>query len=79
MAKKNQEFMNSNDFKELTDAERKERFKEILEESEELDSNQDINISTQGEEEEEGYDPKEEELDPEDIDGDDEEDDTNFE
>ena len=32
----------------------KERFKEILEESEELDSNQDINISTQGEEEEEG-------------------------
>ena len=76
LAKKNQEFLNSKDYQDLTDAERKEKFKEILEESEELDT--DINISTEGKEEEEGYDYNDE-VDPEDVDGDDEEDDSNFE
>ena len=85
LTKKNQQFINSNEFQELTDAERKEKFKEILEENIELDelnTGQETNVlpNIKEEEGEEGYDYNEEEgLEPEDIDGDDEEDDTNFE
>ena len=83
LAKKNQEFLNSKDYQDLTDAERKEHFKGITEEFIELDTNQEIidtviNISTEGGEEEEGY-VNNDEVDPEDIDGNDEEDDSNFE
>ena len=87
LTKKNQEFTNSLEFEELTEAEREEKFKEILEESkeskemDELNTGQETNVLPNiEEEEEEGYDYNEEEgLEPEDIDGDDEENDENFE
>ena len=87
LTKKNQEFTNSLEFEGLTEAEREEKFKEFLEETieskemDELNTGQETNVLPNiEEEEEEGYDYNEEEgLEPEDIDGDDEENDIIYE